>query len=242
MLCFHLLFYYYYYYYFFLCTTDHPQSINTTDQHTINTNGWTQQIKNPTNTRSMANPQPTANPTTTTVSQTHNLQQLPTTHDKPSHNHSNPKTPPTTTVNPQKSQTQNNQKIKRDQIWSARSRAQRDHRKAHLELLTTASQIRSARSPIQHDLAKLIAKPRHHREAYCERDQKLMWPLRIPPRGTSSETAREIGTMSYADEREGVDSESWVQMKERNFFFFIKQNHWIHNTKNENIKKIFSKC
>ena len=122
LLCFHLLFYYYYYY-FFLCTTDHPQSINTTnqhsrltqtDQHTINTNGPTQQIKNLTNTRSTTNPQPTTNLATTTVSQTHNTQQLPTTHDKPNHNHGNSKTPPTTTVNPQKSQTQNNQKIKRE--------------------------------------------------------------------------------------------------------------------------------
>ena len=53
---------------------------------------------------------------------THNLWQTqpqsrfskPTTHDKPSHNHGNPKTPPITTVNPQKSQTQNNQKIKKE--------------------------------------------------------------------------------------------------------------------------------
>ena len=109
--------------FFFLYTTDHPQWINTTnqhsqstqtDQHTIPTNGSTQQIKNPTNTRSTANPQPTTT--------THNPRQTqpqprfpkPTTHDKPNHNHGNRKTPPTTTVNPQKSQTQNNQKIKRE--------------------------------------------------------------------------------------------------------------------------------
>jgi hypothetical protein len=131
LLCFHLLFYYYYYFFFAQLITPNrsTQSINTNrlthNQHKwINTtdqkpNKYTLHGKptiathNPWQTHN-SHPQPMANPATTTVFQTHNPQQLPTTHDKPSHNHSNPKTPPTTTVNPQKSQTQNNQKIKKE--------------------------------------------------------------------------------------------------------------------------------
>ena len=88
----------------------------------------------------------------------------------------------------------------------------------------------------QHDPAKLIAKPRHHCEAYCERDRK---PIRhhreahqVRPRERSAPWATPVR------ERERI-----VRVERENFFFFIiKQNRWVQNTENENIKKMFSKC
>ena len=150
-------------------------------------------------------------------------QSIPLTHHAPRQTHTSHPQPTTNPAKPTRSPlTHQIRSPPTHQIRSARSRAQRDHCKTHLELLTTASQIRSARSPPNTTprsllrslgtttklIAREIGSPSgtttklHHREAH----QARPWE-------------RSVSWATPVRERERI-----VRAERENFFFFIKQN------------------
>ena len=198
LLCFHLLFYYYYFFFFFFAQPIIPngstQPINTADQHKpINTQSTQMDQHNRSKTQQIHAPR-----------QTHNPQQPPTTHGKPSHNHGNPKTPPTTTVNPQKLQTQNNQKIKRETKSD-----QRDH-EPNVTTTKPSSSCWPPRARSDATITSQIWSTRSPPNATPAKSTSSHWPLRAKGDVTTvspclrSARERKIGEKRKEEEREFV--------------------------------------
>ena len=168
--CYVFIYYYYYYYLFIYFSLESTQPITP--------NGSTQPIKNPTNT--------TSHGKLITATDNHGKPQPKTATHKPM-------------ANPQISQTQNNQKIKRettsdrrdrepnsitakptlscwpprDQIWSARSQAQRDPREAYLESLRSARERKFIEKRRRRGEGE--RKGERNYESLCKNERKEKW-------------------------------------------------------------------